>query len=275
MSCHLKSSGSQRKPSSCIGGLLRALIPLTLSLIPLSADEPRWVQHRHVGSLEIFSESPENLSAVLEELQGVTAEFQNLLGFSTADRTVQLIIFRSHQSYRSYLAERIPQALGRRAIFFRNGDRYQIFAFRHADLLTDLRHEYTHALLHQQLPYIPLWIDEGLAEFLEDRPDQRSRSSRLAGMKWRCRSGWHPSLEKLEAMDSAAGMTSAQYRDSWAWVHFLINDSDATRQLLKDYVQAISAGEAPGPFSEWASRRDPLVLKRVGSYFRRFRISLR
>src|SRR5438445_5221604 len=31
----------------------------------------------------------------------------------------------------------------------------------------DLRHELTHALLHSVLKDVPLWLDEGLAEFFE------------------------------------------------------------------------------------------------------------
>ncbi len=49
----------------------------------------------------------------------------------------------------------------------------------------------------------------------------------------------------------------------------------SSRSYLRQYLQAISAGEAPGMFSEWVAARDPEVIKRVGSYFRRFQISLR
>jgi len=138
-----------------------------------------------------------------------------------------------------------------------------------------LRHEYTHALLHQALPFVPLWIDEGLAEFLEEQRSARDKSSRLSAMKWRCRTGWKPSLAGLEKIPSASAMSSEHYRDSWGWVSFLANDSANTRDLLRTYLQAISAGEAPGDFSDWVQTRDPEAINRVGSYFRRFRISLR
>ncbi|APZ92553.1 hypothetical protein [Fuerstiella marisgermanici] len=234
-----------------------------------------WVDHQKTESLEVFSEFRVDVDGIVKELQAVQREVQTLLELSGDNQNVQLILFKSPASYRAYLSSRIPEGLKRRAIFYKHGGLFQIYAYRHAELTVDLRHEYTHALLHQSLPYVPLWIDEGLAEFMEERPETREKSSRLAGMKWRCRSGWQPKLERLEQIPAASAMTAAHYRDSWAWVHYLMNDSTDTRLMLKDYLQAISAGEAPGAFSEWAVQRETEVVKRIGSYFRRFRISLR
>ncbi|GIT30210.1 MAG: hypothetical protein Ct9H300mP1_22560 [Planctomycetaceae bacterium] len=31
----------------------------------------------------------------------------------------------------------------------------------------DLRHEFTHGVLHSSLKRVPLWLDEGLAEYFE------------------------------------------------------------------------------------------------------------
>jgi hypothetical protein len=45
-----------------------------------------------------------------------------------------------------------------------------VFAYRGEDFETDLRHECTHALLNAALPVVPLWLDEGLAEYFEVLP---------------------------------------------------------------------------------------------------------
>ena len=235
----------------------------------------QWEVHETRGSMELFAEFPLLPDVVAAQLGSVEAELKRNLDLAQSDDAkIQVIVFKSARNYRAYLANRVPQALHRRAIFYRSGDQYQIYAYRHDQLLTDLRHEYTHAVLHRTLPYVPLWIDEGLAEYMEDQPDRRARSSRLVAMRWKCRTGWRPALHNLEAIPSAAGMTSDHYRDSWAWAHFLLNESDQTRTHFQNYLAAISAGEAPGAFSEWVAARDPEVIKRVGSYFRRFQISL-
>lgn len=255
--------------------LLTCLAVLLTCRNALSDDAQEWAVYQKTESIELFAEFSVDVPRIVAQLDSVRSEFQQLFGLSVDQGNVQLILFKSPGSYRAYLQHKIPEARHRRAIFYRNGDVYQVYAYRHADLIEDIRHEYAHALLHHALPYVPLWIDEGIAEFIEDQPADRENSARLSGMKWRCRSGWQPNLNQLEKIPSASSMTSAHYRDSWAWIHYLVNESDTTRGLLRDYLQAISAGEAPGAFTEWAPQRDTLVVKRVGSYFRRFRISLR
>lgn len=240
-----------------------------------SVSAQTFTQHEQHDGFELFSEVRVGSAQIVSELAGVRSELQALLQLGAGDQNVKVVIFSSLQSYRKHLTPRLPAASRRRALFYKKGQTFCIYTFRHTELVTDLRHEYTHALLHQALPFVPLWIDEGLAEFLEERPASRKKSSRLAGMKWRCRTGWKPNLKQLENIPSASAMNADHYRDSWGWVCFLVNDSDSTRGLLRAYLQAISAGEAPGNFSGWVQTRDPEVINRVGSYFRRFRISLR
>jgi hypothetical protein len=244
-------------------------------LLTSSAVAQQWEVHETLGNVELFAEFRLNPNIVAAQLASVEEELHRNLALAQPEEAkIQIIVFKSVASYRSYLASRVPEALRRRAIFYRSGEQYQIYAYRHAQLLTDLRHEYTHSVLHRTLPFVPLWIDEGLAEYLEVQPERRAKSSRLVAMKWKCRTGWRPDLRRLESIPSAARMTSDHYRDSWAWTHYLLNESDQTRTLFRTYLAAISAGEAPGTFSEWVAPRDSELLKRVGSYFRRFRISL-
>lgn len=239
------------------------------------ADAQTFTQHENHDGFELFSETRVDSSQIVRQLTDVKAELESLLQLGTGDQNVKIAIFSSSQSYRKHLSPHLPDAARRRALFYKKGDTSIIYTFRHTQLVTDLRHEYTHALLHQALPFVPLWIDEGLAEFLEEQRHARANSSRQAAMKWRCRTGWKPDLKGLEKIPSASAMSSEHYRDSWGWVSFLANDSAETRELLQTYLQAISAGEAPGNFSDWVQSRDPEVINRVGSYFRRFRISLR
>ncbi len=279
--CHgLERPGATRKMSTqrdrcaeLLGWIVSCCCWLLLAS-PTVAQQ--WEVHETLGNVELFSEFRLLPNVVAAQLASVEEELSRNLNLVQPDNAgMQVIVFKSAASYRAYLSSRIPEARHRRAIFYRSGDQYQIYAYRHEQLLTDLRHEYTHAILHRALPFVPLWIDEGLAEYLEVQPERRARSSRLMAMKWKCRTGWKPSLRNLESIPSAARMTGDHYRDSWAWTHYLLNESDQTRTLFREYLAAVSAGAAPGAFSEWVALRDSEVEKRVGSYFRRFRISLR
>lgn len=252
-----------------------AMLLLSPQLATAPADEIDWAVYQRIGRLEFFIEYPENAPGLAAELDSVAGELQQKVGLAQPADEVQVIVFRTAESYRAYLKPRIPEGVTRRAIYYREGDMHQIYAYRSTQLITDLRHEFTHAYLHQQLPYVPLWVDEGLAEYFEERPAARQRSSRLTAMKWRCRTGQTPRLQNLEQLGDAQSMTSAHYRDSWAWIYFLLTESDQSRALLSQYLQAISAGEAPGSFTSFEGDRQLQVTNRMGSYFRRFRFSLR
>jgi hypothetical protein len=112
----------------------------------------------------------------------------------------------------------------------------------------DLRHEVAHGFLHAVVPQLPLWLDEGLAEYAEvprgeaglNRPHVRLLAQRLAGDLWR------PNLERLEQLDSVAEMTQLDYAESWAWVHLLMETDPARRELLQAHLQMLRRdGKAP------------------------------
>ena len=67
-------------------------------------------------------------------------------------------------------------------------------------------------------------------------------------------------------------MDGAAYRDSWAWVHFLMNESAESRKVLIDYLQEIQRGDPPGPFSQFLRDRMPNAQSRMLHHFRRFQL---
>lgn len=244
-----------------------------LWLAPAAAQ--RWVVTEHRDRIQLFSEAPVNANSIYSQLTSLKSELQYVVDLSAATQPVEVIIFKSHANYQNYLRSSLPEALKRRAIFYRRDNTFQIYTWNNRELVKDLRHEYTHALLHQVLPFIPLWIDEGMAEYFEDQRGTRLKSSRFASVKWKARTGWKPSLVSLERIGNASQMTQQNYQDSWAWVAFLLNESQTSSGWFRQYLKAISAGEAPGAFSDYLAQRAPSVANGVGSYFRRIRVSLR
>ncbi len=83
---------------------------------------------------------------------------------------------------------------------------------------------------------MPLWLDEGLAEYFEVARDERwAHHPHLANVQQHIASG-PPDIEQLESLDKVENMTAEHYRDAWAWVHFLVHRRQLTRQLLIDQV---------------------------------------
>ena len=251
----------------------RCSVFLIACLISRAGISAEWQVYKKTGTLEVFSEFQPDIRRITGHFAAVYREFKEIIPSASRPRRLQIILFRSTTSYRSYLQTKIPQALQRRAVFYRNGSILQIYAVNSPELDRDLRHEFTHALLHETLPYVPLWIDEGLAEYLEDVPANRGRSTRLAGMRWRCRTGREPKLRSVEQIESAGAMTSAQYRDSWAWIHFLVHETSSRRAHLTAFLEEIAAGGAPGDFSQWSGAQGQTLGPQIGPYFRRFRFA--
>jgi hypothetical protein len=75
-------------------------------------------------------------------------------------------------------------------------------------------------------------------------------------------------------MDDITDMGASEYRDSWAWIHFLMNDTrnnNAGRAALVAYLAEIQKGQPPGLFSTYLTRRLPQNETKLVQHFRTFR----
>jgi hypothetical protein len=121
----------------------------------------------------------------------------------------------------------------------------------------DLRHEVAHGYLHASVPDIPLWIDEGLAEYFEvgrgRRGVNRIHVEYLAGQL--AIGAWRPNLPRLEQLTSASDMTQLEYAEAWLWVHYLLESAEGHPAVLIDYLAALRAGESGAPLSERLSAK--------------------
>lgn len=238
---------------------------------PVDEVQTRWTTQEQRGNVELYSEIQFDTESLWQQLGAVAREIDQRLDVRSSGKPIQIMVFRNHKNYLNYLFPKIPEASSRKAIYYRNGEVSQIYAYQSRSLLTDLRHEMTHAILHQHLPFIPLWLDEGLAEYFEEQETLRNTSPRISSVQWKARVGSSPSLLLLESVPSAKEMDAAVYRDSWAWVAFLLNDSQESLGVLQSYLSAIHGGEAPGPFSSFAETRILDFQGRANSYFRKIR----
>lgn len=260
--------------------LRRTLAIAVLSLLTrftgnVDAQQPGpWKMAERHGDAELYSEVVVDTRRIWAEIDQLTEELDKNVSARPNGKPIQIVIYASQQSYLRKLATQIPQARNRKAIYYRNGDVSQVYVWNSRSLITDLRHEMTHVILHQHLPFLPLWIDEGLAEFFEETPAERTSSARISTVKWKARMGANPSLGDLESLPAAEEMDADAYRNSWAWCSFLLNESDESQKLLKDYLEQIHRGEAPGALSRYAQANNPGLLMRANSYFRKMTVRI-
>lgn len=221
----------------------------------LAAQE--WVDRRRIGSISIQSEVRlERFHGLLKIIEDQQADLASTLNLKLGDGLVEIRVLSSSRAYRSHVVQFAREGVDRRAVFVKGEDGVgRVFLYVHDAFETDLRHELTHALLHSTLPFIPLWLDEGIAEYFEVPAEQRaSNHPHQARLKWSARLGWNPNMRRLESRETVRDMSATDYRESWAWVHFLLHGSLSRSDVLQKYLASIQRGEPPGPLSEHVAR---------------------
>jgi Flp pilus assembly protein TadD len=111
-----------------------------------------------------------------------------------------------------------------------------------------LYHEYTHALLHLNFAALPLWLDEGLAEFYgnsrlgekESRVGTIDKSHLyILGQNKLLPIETLLNVEQGSPYYNEANQASVFYAESWALVHYLMLDPEAHQeQLLRNFFAA-------------------------------------
>ncbi len=119
-----------------------------------------------------------------------------------------------------------------------------VYTYSSPRLEEDLRHEATHALLHGSFGDLPLWLDEGLAEYFEtDLAAADSERERIDHFAADLTTAGRPTWAGCESLSDIRQMTPRDYREAWAWVHLFLNDSSAGKFPLR--VTLVEFGTRP------------------------------
>ncbi|WP_193376996.1 hypothetical protein [Frigoriglobus tundricola] len=183
------------------------------------------------------------------ELDALPEQVFGELKLPAGNTVVQVFIFDTQERYERYMSKNYPNLPKRRAYFLagtRPGiDDLKIYTWMGDHIVTDLRHELTHALLRSVLKEVPLWLDEGLAGYFELPPQQEGVNPQHLDAL--LRSPFQPNLAKLETFTQVAQMEKPQYREAWAWVHLMLRSGPGAKKVLHQYLQALRTDPNPGP----------------------------
>jgi len=181
---------------------------------------------------------------------------------------VIVYLFPDEREYYSYLKTTYPSLPARRAYFIGTSFELAVYTYWGERVQEDLRHEFTHGLLHSTLQDVPLWLDEGLAEYFEVAgPAPGTVNSKSAQeLAEAIGNGWQPNLKRLESLHEVSMMNQADYREAWAWVHFMLHGSDETRQLLVEYLQDLRTDPSPGSLRDRLEKNVPALSDRFRVY---------
>ena len=204
-----------------------------------------------VGRFVFLSDTP--LVAddhVWRDLERLPDQICDELRLPEGSAIIQVCLFADQEKYEAFMRDRYPWLPVRRAYFIADtkkpggADDLQVFTWFGDHLRTDLRHELTHALLHGVLKGVPLWLDEGLAGYFEQPPGNAGVNPDHLD---KLRGGPPADLARLEKITQVKQMEKPEYREAWAWTHFLLRGDPRGRAALMEYVQELRANPSPGP----------------------------
>lgn len=208
------------------------------------------------------------LEGLLESLSTLQNDLIQSLDIAAAKEPIEIYLFHDQATYNGYMKKYLPGLPNRRALYVKSQGPGRVFAYWSRDFEVDLRHECTHALLHAALPVVPLWLDEGLAQFFEVTAPRRNQGHpHLGSVRWNTRWGYVPKVQDLEAKADISQMGRSEYRDAWAWVHFMLLGPVPAREELKGFLADLHHSTPPGRLSERLAGRLPKLEAEFTEHF--------
>ncbi len=212
------------------------------------------------GQLVFHSDFPLPVNhRLLEELTARRSDLEEKLGLPYSDEPIHVYLFDSAEQFKEFVRLRHPEFPPRRAFFLETDTQLLVYAQWGDRVAEDLRHEVTHGYLHSAIADVPLWLDEGLAEYGEaPRAQHGLNRDHLKHLGQQIGQGvWQPDLARLERLAPSGDLTQAQYAESWAWVHFMLQSRPERAVALRDYLAALRQKGVAEPLSARLARIDP------------------
>src|SRR5262249_10125215 len=188
---------------------------------------------------------------LFQELADLRDQVTKELQLPAANTVVLVYLFEDEKRYERYMKAKYPELPRRRAFFVAQprsvggAEDLMVFTFWGDNVRKDLRHELTHALLHSVLKDVPLWLDEGLAEYYEVPPEYWGvNAGHLEQLR---RDDFRPNLVRLEQLGPVQQMTPAEYREAWGSTHVMLRSKPEARTVLLKYLQQLRSNPNPGP----------------------------
>jgi hypothetical protein len=222
--------------------------------VPTAPPEPSLpIRHSSVRQqLVFYSDFPlAKNHRLVDELTAQREQLSEKLALPTTDEPIHVFLFRSPESFDDFIRRHHPDFPSRRAFFVESDTQLAVFAHWGDRVAEDLRHEVAHGYLHAAISGLPLWLDEGLAEYFETPPSaaglHRQHVAEL--LEQIDNEDWRPDIARLETLTSVAEMTQLDYAEAWAWVYWLLETDDARRDVMHGYLEQLRTEASNAPLS--------------------------
>ncbi len=220
-------------------------------------DFPAKCEHR-LGPYLFIADFPIDRNLPLfQELAGLRNQVYRELKLPPSEKMIYVYLFENRRRYEEFMGIHYPNLPKRRAFFVAQPrpiggtEDLMVFTYWGDKIKQDLRHELTHALLHSVLLDVPLWLDEGLAEYFETPKNWRGVNYKhLKQIRLAANAPFQPNMERLESLTEVDQMSPSEYRESWGWVHFMLRGNPNARQVLLSYLHELQTNKQPAPLHQ-------------------------
>ncbi len=243
----------------------------------LPRPKEEWIELR-TANFTLFSSAGEKetrrLATDLERLRDALAQLSPGLTLRSPYPTY-IFVFRNADAFRSYQRLYNGKPLDSAGYFLSRelANYVTIDADQRGDERAIIYHEYLHYVLRNNYTSLPLWLNEGMAEYYSTF--QVTDAEARIGLPipehvlWLRRNRLIPftTLFAVNTDSPEYNETSrrgAFYSQSWALVHYLLSGSPERRQQASEYLRLAQAegGGSPAALFQKAFGTDPAVLER-------------
>jgi hypothetical protein len=228
-------------------------LPQPITLPPAVKDATSKLPDRYrtpIGQLVFYSDFTLHDHRLVRELTAEREYVNQTLGIAPSDEPIDVYLFQDAERYQEFLKRNFPTVPSRRAFFLETDKRLAVYAHWNDRMAEDLRHEIAHGYMHSSLPSIPLWLDEGLAEYFEvPRGKLGLNQPHVDLLSDMTKEHWRPNLPRLEKLTEAAQLDQRDYAESWAWVYFFLNSPPERREVLTNYLAQLRTRGGGEPLS--------------------------
>jgi tetratricopeptide (TPR) repeat protein len=240
------------------------------------ASGPRWAQAKVHESAHyaVRSDLPAaKCKAYAEHLEALRSHYEEVLGRPLPPgKPAEVLIFESEEGYFVYndytVGSRQEHTLGAYSPW--HG---QMALFEGVDVQETSRvlsHEGFHQSLHALAPDVPIWFNEGMAEYVGAARVEKGavverggiQTGRLDNLIMAVKYGWQPLPFPEIMLQSQAGFYAEQaplkYAQAWSMVrYFMDGDGGRWKPVLKEYIGRILKGDSgPAAFEATFAKQD-------------------
>jgi len=230
------------------------LAGLLLSAAPAGAAE--WVRVETPNFIVYGEPGERRVREVAEEFERFREALARVIpGAATPAAVPTVVVFRSARSFDPYRPRFNGKPVKLGGYFFSSDD-MNIVALADGDRSESLRtifHEYVHLVIGNLSPGIPVWLNEGLAEYYStfdvEADGKRALIGRVIPSHLRLLNERRPlTIPELLAVEQTSPdynegeRQTIFYAQSWALVHMLASGTMTSGALLSQYARLVSDG---------------------------------